>query len=495
MKALRIKASKPFAWLGRKLREPKWRHGRWNTFALLLFIAACVLLNFGVATLEKNLGWRKDYSFNAYATTGEETRAVLERLEKDVDIYLLYRSGEMDGQLMELLNRYDTLSARIRVHPTDIAKNPGIFNRFQGEMDRALEAGAVVVHCQDTGWYRVLTDDDFVTKGYNVEASAFEIAGLAYEKRLTEALVYVSEEHIPVVGVLQGHGELTMEELQTLTDFWASNRYESRPVSLFGGEGLEGIDLLFIGSPQKDFSRAEIDAIDAFAKQGGSLWVTRDYTDALLLPNYFSLLNNYGVQPLPGVVIAGIEDEGSYYGERMYLMPYMKEMDMTLPLIAGKLDILLLAGAAAFETPREPDESLTVGSVLVSGPNAYLRDPSDGYTGLDRQPQDRKGEMSLALYAHRMHSTGNVSRLFAIGNSAVLTADYMYQSTYNGEFIMQILGELLPQKTVSLDIVASAAFRPGLKAGSQTLGVGLIVALPLCVLAAALLILLPRRNR
>ncbi len=479
----------------RKLRQPQWRHGRWSILILSGFIAVSVLINIGVESLEKTYGWRKDYSFNGYATTGAETQKMVNRLTKSIDIYLLYQSGQMDSQLLELLNRYAGLSTLIHVKPTDIAKNPGILTRFQGDLDTAVEADTVIVHCEATGRYKVLTYNDFVTQGYNYEEGTFEVAGLAYEKQLTESLVYVTEDTIPVVGILQGHGELTLEKLKNFTDFLRSNNYDYQAVSLLGGSRLDGIDLLLVAGPQKDWGESELSTVDAFIKGGGSLLVLRDYTDPMDLPNYLSFLKSYGVIPLPGVVIAGEEDEGSYYGERIYLLPYMCELDMTLPLLAGKLDILLLAGAGAFENPPEPSAALTVATVLKSGPHAYLRDPSDGNTSMDKQAEDRTGELSLALYAHRMHPSGNISRLFAIGNSTLFTDEYIYQRTFNQEFMLQLLGQLLPQKTVSLDILASAAFHPGLLAGSQTLGLALIIGVPLLTLIAALCMLLPRRNR
>lgn len=478
----------------KKLRRPKWRHGRWSALMIAVFIAICVLVNIGVESLEIEYGWRKDYSFNGYATTGEETKEIVARLDKPIDIYLLYHSGQMDNELMEILNRYDVLSDLIRVKPTDIAKNPGILTQFKGDLDTALEADTVIVHCEATDRYRLLTYDDFVTWGYNIEQGTFEAAGLAYEKQLTEALVYVTQEYVPVIGVLQGHGELTMEELESFIQFLSSNNYDSKAVNLVAGESLEGIDLLLIAGPQKDFIESELKTIDAFNQRGGGLLVLRDYTDPMNLSGYFSLLKNYGIQPLSGVVIAGEEDEGSYYGQRVYLIPYLCELDMMLPLIAGNMDILL-AGASAFETPGEATQTLTVATALKSGAHAYLRDPSDGNTTIEKQAGDRTGEMSLALYAHRMHATGNVSRVFAIGNSTLFTDDYFYQITFNQEFIMQVMGELLPQKTVSLDIMASTALHPGLRAGSQLPGIALILGVPLLVLAAALCVLLPRRNR
>lgn len=477
------------------MRQPKWRHGRLSALMLGGFLAVCVLVNIAAQSLEKEYGWRRDFSFNGYASTGEQTRAVAQGLGHPVTLYLLYQSGQMDSYILQLLERYGALSEKITVAPTDIAKNPGILTRFRGNMETAIQADCVVVSCEATGRYRVLDYGDFQTQGYNMDTGAFEVVGLAYEKKLTEALVYVTQETVPQVGILQGHGELTPAELASLTGFLYQNSYDSKAVSLAVPGALEGVDLLLVAAPQKDLSPGEVADIDAFAKAGGSLFVIRDYTDPMNLPNYLALLKNYGVAPLPGVVIAGEEDEGSYYGERIYLLPYMAQLDMTQPLLAADMDVLLLAGASAFETPGEGDGALRAETVLKTGPHAYLRDPADGNTTMDRQPGDPTGEMSLALISRRMHANGNISRMFAIGNSTLFTDEYIYQRTFNEPFIMQVMGELLPQKTVSLDIMASTAFHPGLKAGGQALGLALLVAGPLLVLAAGLWVLLPRRNR
>jgi len=487
--------SKGWKGLSLELRKPKWRHGSYGAALVGGLLAVCVLLNIGVENLETAYGWRTDFSFNGYTITGEQTKKIVATLKDKIDLYLLYQSGDMDSQLYAVLERYGRLSDLIHVEPIDIAKNPGILTRFQSDVKTTVDADSVIVSCEATGRYKVLSYNDFVTQGYNVEKGTFETAGLAYEKRLTEALVYVTETDVPVVGVLQGHGELSEDTLKNLTDFLQSNNYDHKTVNLLAGDSLEGTDLLLIADPQKDFTPEEITAIQNFALAGGSLFVTRDYTDPVNLPNYMSLLKNYGVTPIAGVVVAGEQDTGSYYGERIYLLPYFNKIEMTEPLISGNMDVLLLAGASAFETPTQTDSALSAATVLKSGPNAYVRDPNDGTGSIDYQEGDRKGEMTLAILSGRIHSNGNVSRLFAIGNSTVFTDEYVYQRTYSQEFILQVMGELLPQKTVSLDIIAKSAFHPGLTVGSQTAGIALLVGLPLLVLLAAVFVLLPRRNR
>lgn len=484
-----------FSSLGRTLRKPKWRHGRFSLLLLGGLTATMVLLLAALDTLEAEYGWRKDYSFNGYTTTGQETQQVVDRLAHPVTLYLLHQRGEADVELLEVLNRYGVMSPLITVEATDIAKNPGILTRFQGDMDSALEADSVVVSCEATGRYRVLGYYDFITQGYNMEEGVFEIAGLAYEKRLTEALAYVTEETVPLVGLLQSHGELTPQELEVFTAFLTSNNYDSRAISIREGDSLDEVDLLLIAAPQKDLTQEELAEINRFCQRGGSLLVTRDYTDPIALPNYMALLENYGVLPLEGVAVAGEADTGTYFRDPLYLIPYMQQLDMTLPLIAGNMDVLLLLGSSAFQAPPEASASLSAAAVLTTGPTAYVRNLNDGATGIQQQPGDITGEITLAVYAQRMHPSGDVSRMVALGSSAMLAEAYVYENAYNGEFLLQVLGELLPQKTISLDIMASTALRPGLRVGSQWLGILLMVSTPLLVLAAALCVLLPRRSR
>lgn len=479
-----------------RFREPKWRHGKLGALLTASFLLICVLLNIGVSTLEEEYGWRRDMSFNGYATTSEETQATLDRVTKPVELYLLYQSGQEDVQVLQVLNRYKVMCDYITVLPTDIAKNPGILTRFTGDEDSSIAADTVVVSCPDTGRYKALSYNDFLASGYNVDSGAFELEGLAYEKKLTEAIVYVSRDEIPTVGLLQGHGELTMDTLQNLVSYFQRNNFDSRTINLLNGDTLEGVDILLIAGPQKDLSDGEIETVSAFAQNDGSLFVMRDYTDPLDgMPNYMALLRSYGVIPLPGVAVAGEEETESYYGEQLYLLPYMAELDMTLPLISSGYDILLMPAACAFEAPAAGDQSLTVETVLKTGSQAYLRSLSDGVDSIEKQAGDREGELTLALYARRMHSSGNISRMFAIGNSAMFIDEYIYQSTFNEEFITAIMKELAPESGISLDIMAASAFRPALTAGSQTLGVVLLVLLPMLTIILALCVLLPRNNR
>ena len=478
------------------LRRPKWRFGSYSAMVMALLVAIGILLNIGVNSLETTYGWRRDFSFNGYTMTGDETEAALSTLTEPITLYLLYHSDDLDSQLYEVLMRYQRLSDMITVKTVDLAKNPGFISLFEGDLQSSITTDTVVVSCESTGRYKVLGYGEFITQGYNINTGSFEIAGLAYEKSVTEALLYVSQSTVPVIGISQGHGELSTDTLETLINFLQSNSYDVETVNLLAGDTLDTIDLLIIADPYKDFTQNEIETLKTYAQNGGSFFVIRDYTDPLDLQNYQSLLRSYGVEPLPGIVVAGEEDAGSYYGERIYLLPYFNYMDMTLPLIESGMDVLLLVGASAFEAPDDQsDASLSAATVLKSGVNAYVRNTTSGDGSIEFQEGDRKGEQTLAILSARMHANGNISRMFAIGNSTVFTDEYIYQRTFNQEFILQLLYELLPQKNVSLNIIAKTALHPGLTVQSTGPAVALLASLPVLLLLLALFVLMPRRNR
>ena len=108
-------------------RKPKWRFGAYSTLVMSILIAIGILINVAIESLETTYGWRRDFSFNGYTLTGEETQEALDTLTEPVTLYLLYQSNDLDSQLYEVLLRYQRLNDLITVKTVDLAKNPGLF--------------------------------------------------------------------------------------------------------------------------------------------------------------------------------------------------------------------------------------------------------------------------------------------------------------------------------------------------------------------------------
>ncbi len=478
------------------LKHPKWRFGGYAALITAAVITVMALLNVGFGQLETKYGWRTDFSFNDLTTQSETTKGVLKSLPYPVHIYALYTKGREDLTLMEILNRYQAGSSLVTYEMLELDKNPGLISKFQGDSETSLSADSLIVYCQSTNRYKILPPESFASLGYNMESGEYGLEA-AYEKRITESLLYVTRDTIPEIMLLAGHGEIAGDGAQTLTQALSGNNYQVRSVDLHNGDQLTPDALLMILSPRIDLDEEELRTITDFSQAGGPLFITCDYDDDLSnMPRYMSLLRLYGIVARNGLVVASNEEADTFFsGNTLYLTPYLLSSQATDSLLSAGLNYLIMPVARAFETPTTAVSGLTVTPILASGYKAYLRDTSDGNTTPDQQDTDPIGPFPLALLSTRTQQDGTLSNVFAMGNSMMINDGQLYSVSYNLEFLLRMCEYLLNQKPISLDIIAKPYMRPGLMDTSKTAGAAVAVALPLMVLIMALVILLPRRHR
>ena len=480
----------------KRTKASRVRYGGISALVTVMILAALVAVNIGAAVLEKKQGWRRDYSFNAITTQSGDTLKILDRLEHPVHILALFRRGEEDAPLIELLDRYAAASPLVTWEKVDPALNPTLSTRYaQGG---SLDSGSMIVTCEDTGRWRILGPQDYVSLGMDTETGEYTYTGWTYERSLTSAIDYVSRERVPKVVILQGHGELDGETLANFDGLLTANQYEVMYAKLNDGSYTpDPQDLLILFSPQRDLTEAEMRLLTDFAAKGGSFLFTCDYTDPVeKMPNLAALLRSYGFIPLPGIVVADVSKLETYYDEYpITLRPEMCSCDLTIDLIASGANDLLLPGCRAFEEPEESDRNLTTVTVLRSGEGSYLKDPTEAVNGLQKAEGDREGPFALALEARRITEEGYLSRAFAIGCSPALTDAQVYSMTDIQPLMIRVMEFLLDMNATDLDIQARAALRPALRGESTGLGSVLLVALPCLVLLAALLVVGPRKYR
>ena len=345
----------------------------------------------------------------------------------------------------------------------------------------------------------MLGPDDYVSVGMDTETGEYTYTGWTYESSITGALAYVTKERVPKAVILQGHGEMDSETLQYFQGLLEANQYdvvfEDMTAASFAPDPE---DLLVFFSPVRDLTEPELQKLSDFAAKGGSFLFSCDYTDPTgNMPNYAALLRTYGFKPLEGVVIADTADEGTYYDQEhpYWLLPEMCSTDLTLSLITAGANHLLLPGARAFEEPEESDRNLTVAAVLRSGKTAYRKVLTAQTSGIEKTGEDEVGAFPLALEARRVTTEGYVSRAFIIGCSAALADQQVFAMTDSQQVTIRVMEFLLKTDASDLMIAPKEAIRPALGTASTGFGSILLVALPLSVLFAALLILGPRRSR
>lgn len=460
---------------------------------IVIVLVLAMILVVTLERIEQKYALKADLSFNRITTYGAITGEVLSNLSCPVHVYALFTPGQEDHNLISLLERYQAGSSLFTFSIENIAENPMLIHSISDSIqDNAVSPDSLIVHCKEKGRTRVLDASNYISSTYDSETGTFVATGAKYESSLTEAIAYVTSDVLPRIQMLSGHHELGEEEAASLIQLLTNKNYEVTHVNLLK-DSLSTDGLLMILSPRKDLTVGELNIIMDYVAKGGSLFITSDYSDPTNLTNFNSLLRYYGVSILPGLIVAKEEEKGSYYESPLYLMPYMQDSEITTPLIASNQDRLMLAGVRAFQIPSNEQADLQVTSLLKSG-KAYLRAFNEKNTVLAQQEGDPEGIFDLAVFSDRADIHGTHSRAFVIGNSSIFTDEWLYQNTYSTEFLMQIIQTIYSQHPVEMAIQPKVAFRPSMGFGSMAVPTTIIVALPLLVLVAALLVLIPRKK-
>ena len=457
-------------------------YGSMPLLVVLLVTASLVLLSVVADRAEKRGGWRADYSFNSFATHSDTTKELLRDMQHDVHIWALFRKGNEDAELLELLDRYAAENHRIIWEQADPAMNPELVVRFSDTME-APEENGLIIWCEDTGRWRLLDTTDYVHYGFDLEAGELSYDGLIYEQSITKAIYYVTREKVPKIVVMQGHNERDKSLLTSFETLATLNHYEVMYRDLGDAEYTpDPQDLLVFFSPQQDLTESELKKAEEFARQGGSFLFTRDhFVNIAEMPNFKSLLWVYGFECLDGVVYADKNAEDTYYENVTWLLPDMCSTDITVSLILAGKNQTFLPNSTAFTAPPEDDTNISV--VLQSGETSRLGG-TDGPTG----------PFALALQSRRWIE-GQLSRAFIIGNSEALYDTEVLNSSDSPWLLIRTLEFLLDLEATDLDIMEREAVRPSLGVGSVRTGSILLTALPAAVLLAALLVLVRRRRR
>ena len=486
---------------GRKAASLKERvrhclRGQVSAALMVLLAVSLAAVNTAATQMERKNGWRADFSFNRISTHSAVTKDTIEHLAHPVHLYALFRKGNEDAPLTELLDRYAAASEKITWEQTDPALNPGIVSRFSTETETPAE-DSLIVFCEETGRWRILGPEDYVSLGMDPDTGEYTYEGWTYERSVTNAIAWVTRESVPQVMIVQGHGELDGETVTHLDGLLTANRFEVAYADLADAAALSPENLLVFLGPQKDLNEEELERVRAFGEAGGSFLFACDYTDPIdKMPGYAALLRSYGFLPMKGIVLADRNAPETYYnGNRIYLIPEMCSTDLTMDLIGSGADRLLLPGCRAFETPEESDRNLMVSPVLRSGEGSYLKATDAMSVELEKKEGDPSGPFALALQARRVTGEGFLSRAFVIGCSGALVNEQVYAMTDIQQLIVRVAEFLLDLEASDLDILAKEAVRPALGTGSIGPGAVMLAALPAAVLLAALLVLRRRRNR
>ena len=473
----------------------KLRCGGFSIALTAVAVTLIVLLSALFDGLENRYAMQVDFSFNGATSQGEITKNVLAQLDKDVELYAVLPASGGNEDLLSLLKRYEVASDHVTLSKENILRDPLLRNEFQDAAgNRIVTDDCLVIYCPDTGLARILTNEDYFYRSYNMETGYFDQVLLSYEKVITEAIYYVTQESVPCIQILSGHREKNRDETEFLEQILNEANYKVVRVNLAAGDELNPENPLMLLSPQYDFSDEELTQLVSFAKAGGDFFITSKYSDPLNLSNFNALLRSYGIEALPGMTVADEAERESYYSNYpVILIPYMQDTDVTRPLLTSGDTILLVTEARSYRVSDIQPDGVMAYPLLVTG-EAYLRTTSDDGSSVLQKSDDQQGKFAVSVWADKLYENGVTSHMFVLGDSNVFLDYWMQLNTSSNNFMLQIIRSLQEKDPISLNIAPKAALRDNLSLRDITPAVIVIIMLPLLILLGALLVLIPRKN-
>ena len=279
--------------------------GSYSLLISAIVLAVLIVVNVLASTLPSTLTQLDISSAQLYSVTSN-TKVVLNNLEDDITIYWIVQSGSENSILQNLLAKYESLSD----HVTVVKKNPDVYPTFAAQYtDETVTNNSLIVECGDK--YRYISWSDI----YQEELSYYGMSMTSSfdgEGCITSAIDYVISDELPIMYVLEGHGESDLPE--TFSEQVEKSNVETQSLSLLQVDEIpEDADCILIYEPQSDLSEDEVEMLSDWVYNGGSLLVIAGPVDGETFDNLNSLLEYYGVTVEEGVVIEAERTNYVYY--------------------------------------------------------------------------------------------------------------------------------------------------------------------------------------
>ena len=262
----------------------------WAILGTALVTVIVVLVNYISARRYE----RWDLTQGRLFTLSERTEALLEQLDRPVDLYVFMSSGEPTFvELRELIDRYRAKTAKLTVYYVDPDREPARFKLLAekyGVRAGAQEGGqteaelAALVVSGDKRWS--ITRDDLVDVDFDSLEGGKSGEGakvnVKTEQALSGALVQVTSGRATKVCVTDGHGEWSLTEsaerpLAAMREELKRENVELETLATRGKSELpKSCDALYVLGPQKAFSDEESAALQRYLEAGGNVLLALD---------------------------------------------------------------------------------------------------------------------------------------------------------------------------------------------------------------------------
>ena len=371
----------------RKRNKKLLKHGTYSMAVTAVVIAIVVVLNLVVQEIPSK--YREiDLSSQKLYTIGEQTEKILKNLKKDVTLYYIAQDGTESSDIKNLLEKYEEGSKHITVEQKDPAVSPKFASQYTSDN---ISNNSIIVVCGDKS--KVVDYSSMYETSINYQTYSQEVTGFDGEGQLTSAINYVVSDNMPVLYNLEGHDESSMSE--TMKETIEKANIEIKSLNLLSEEAVpDDAECLFIFAPATDLTKEEADKIISYLENGGKALIVSNYTDEDM-SNFESVLENYGVQPVDGIVLEGNTD--NYVSQNpYYLLPNIESGEITSEL-SSQSRYVLVPLAQGIKKADNIRDTLNISSILTTSDSAYSKTNLKDMDTMEKEDGDIDGPFDLAV--------------------------------------------------------------------------------------------------
>ena len=368
------------------LNKKYLRNGSYSTLLIVIFVAIVVVINMIVGKLPSKYT-QIDISDQQLYSIGDETKKVLNNLDKDVTIYQIAQSGSEDETISNLLQKYADESKHVKVELKDPVVSPKFVSEYTSDQ---VSSNSLIVVCGDRN--KVVNYNDMYESTMDYNTYNYQTTGFDGEGQITSAIAYVTTENLPVLYTLEGHGEKELDS--TIKEDIEKANMEIKTLNLISeGSVPDDAACLLIDSPSSDISEDEKTALLDYLENGGKAMVFSDYTESTLT-NFAAVLENYGVKAADGIVFEG---DNQHYGMQMpyYLLPTVNSTDASSETASSGYYIIM-PYAQGIQKLDDVRDTVTVEDILTTSDSAYSKTNLQSET-LEKEDGDVEGPFALGV--------------------------------------------------------------------------------------------------
>lgn len=362
----------------------KLRLGATATAITVVVVAVIVLINVVCGILADRFPWTLDLTADQTYSLSDESRAVAESVDKQIEIVALageeyFSNPNMGSEEYDTIFRqfylftkeYESLSGgHITISYVDLEKNPTLSSSYEKTYEAT--SGDILFLCGDI--YRKISISDLLEEDVDYTTYSYSVTSLV-EQKLASNISSVCGGKTVTVTFLTGHGE-NEDSIAALKSLYELNGYFTQTLDFTTAQAIsDTTGAIAIVGPTKDYSLDEIkrlrEWLDNNGNLGRNLFVFANYAGTC--PNLYDFLSaDYGITITSNIIME--TDANNYpmdfYGSYPYMpLTSITATDLTTS-VASKKVIMPLTLQLRTAKDSDTEQSNLTNHTLVAFPES-----------------------------------------------------------------------------------------------------------------------------